>query len=730
MQLSQHTARLAVLLRNLLRAYLMRRWVLVLVWAFVAGISVLVFFRGLLDWGAALWLSPSPGDLLIAGVTGVAYEVIACFYLLVAVLATVVYWIVGGVIALRKPEEMMPVVASTLLMSGGVALSPVLEQLVLNTYWQKSAFFVQTIAFASTVVFFYLFPDGKHTPGWTRVFSVGMMLWAVAGLVLPPSHPAQPRNWQVGSWALMVFVWLASCVVAQVIRARTVSNSFQRQQTKWVLVGFSFFILNSGLMLVYLAVPPINEPGLPRELYRFISFLPYYLVAPAMLPLSLAFSIFRYRLWDIDVVINRTLVYGVLTTLIFAGYVLIVGAFTAIFHAQGSVLGSLLGAGVVAAIVQPIRQRLQRAVNRLLYGQRDDPYTVLSGLGERLQSALPTSEVFSTLTHTIAQSLKLPYVAVARKTEADYSIAAEHIDERYRLPEGGYDRAFLKRGGALLVFPLTHQTETLGELRLALRAPGDELSPAEQRLLRDIALHAGLALHNHQLSEEAQRARERLVAAREDERRRIRRDLHDHFAPALAGLTLKIDAIRNRLDREPEAAQEMLAELRDRTQHTINEIRQLAYDLRPPALDDLGLVGALRDLAARLNDRHGLAVGVGFHGEGPPLTAAVEAAAYRIAAEALLNVVRHAQATHCAVRLTYQPGPALWLEVHDDGVGAQTPFRAGVGLSGMRERAEELGGAFVIAATLGGGTYLRAELPIRPAHTEAKENLTWANFES
>jgi signal transduction histidine kinase len=257
--------------------------------------------------------------------------------------------------------------------------------------------------------------------------------------------------------------------------------------------------------------------------------------------------------------------------------------------------------------------------------------------------------------------------------------------------------------------PLVYQAETVGALLVAPRAPGESFTPAEQRLLEDIAQQAGVAAHTVRLTADLQRSRERLITAREEERRRLRRDLHDGLGPQLASLTLTIAAARELLRQDVDAADRLLQELAIHTQTAIADIRRVVYALRPPALDDLGLLLALREQAAHYS-RVGLQITIDGPDHLPPLPAAVEVAAYRIVQEALTNVVRHARAQSCAVSLTLSD--ALDVEISDDGVGLPLARRAGVGLTSMRERTEELGGTCEIESTSGRGTCIRVRLPL------------------
>jgi signal transduction histidine kinase len=217
------------------------------------------------------------------------------------------------------------------------------------------------------------------------------------------------------------------------------------------------------------------------------------------------------------------------------------------------------------------------------------------------------------------------------------------------------------------------------------------------------------------LTADLQRSRERLVSAREEERRRLRRDLHDGLGPQLASLVLKLETARNRMADDPQAAA-LLTDLSARTQEAVADIRRLVYALRPPALDELGLIMALREGATQYNQQgiNGLNITFDAPDKLPPLPAAVEVAAYRIAQEALTNVVQHANARICLIRLRLdESARLLCLEVRDDGKGLPIKRPAGIGLNSMRERAEELGGALTITSLSTGGTLLSARLPCR-----------------
>ena len=291
---------------------------------------------------------------------------------------------------------------------------------------------------------------------------------------------------------------------------------------------------------------------------------------------------------------------------------------------------------------------------------------------------------------TIAQALRLPYVAI----EVD-----------------GRDVAAAGEAGAMPseVFPLVYRSHPVGRLVVAARAPGETFSPDERRLLRNVARQAGPAVYAEQLTQKLQRSRERLVSTREEERLRLRRDLHDGLGPQLATLAVKISAAQNLLRRDPDEAEALLAQVRAESQEAIKEIRRVVDGLRPSALDQLGLASALREFATR-NGTEATQVTVQAPEPLPSLPAAVEVAAYRIATEAVTNALRHAQAGHCRLRLAVDG--ALQLTISDDGRGLPADRTPGVGIASMRERALELGGTFELHSTEGAGTVVDVRLPL------------------
>jgi signal transduction histidine kinase len=538
---------------------------------------------------------------------------------------------------------------------------------------------------ASLILFVLLFPDGRFVPRWMRVPGGLLIVGIFVTLLLGEGSLAKPPN----AFGLTLVIALLAATAAQIYRYLRASGPEERQQTKWVTFGITVVVaVQVGTVLS----PPLLTKG-PALLYG-VADVTILTLAYLLVPLTVGAAILRYRLYDIDLVINRALVYGSLTGCVVGIYVLIVGYLGVLLSTESNLAISLLATGVVAVLFAPLRSRLQRSVNRLMYGERDDPYEVISRLGERLEGTLSPEAVLPTVIQTVREALKLPYAAIALAEGKSFAITAEN---------GSQVEAPLR-------LPLVYQGETVGELLLGPRVGEEDFSPADRRLLDDLARQAGIAVHAVGLTNDLQRSRERLVTAREEERRRLRRDLHDGLGPTLGSLPLKLDVAGDLVDTDPAAARELLRGLKSQARSAIADIRRLVYELRPPTLDDLGLVGAIREAASQ-HGANGSPVSVKAPEKLPSLPAAVEVAAYRIAQEAMTNFARHAGANRCEVRIA--PDDAtLRLEVTDDGRGIGADRGSGVGLNSMRERAEELGGSFGVESLPDGGTHVRATLPL------------------
>ena len=415
-----------------------------------------------------------------------------------------------------------------------------------------------------------------------------------------------------------------------------------------------------------------------------------YIVATVAVPLGMTVAVIRYRLYDLDRILNRTIVWLIMTLLVVAGFVAIVTVLRELIVRNASPDSvSLLTTGLIAVVYAPLHRWVQQGVNQLLYGDRHDPYKVIAGLGDVLGQTAEPNAVLPLLTGTIARSLQVPYVAVEIEEQKGARLLA------------WYGRV----GPTIEAFDMISRGEQIGRLLVSPRTDGGHFTPREARLLADIALHAGVAVEASQLTQDLQDSRERLVQAREEERRRLRRDLHDGLGPSLTGMSMQVRAASKLagVGRLREILDALAADLAACTA----EVRQLVDELRPAALDR-GLAAALRDECRRF-DSSALSVQLDLHDDVDRLPAAVEVAAYRVVAEALNNVTRHAGASEAVVSVRH--GRDLTVEITDNGVGLVAPYRAGVGLASMRDRAGELGGEFEIEPAQPCGTTVRVRFP-------------------
>jgi signal transduction histidine kinase len=418
-------------------------------------------------------------------------------------------------------------------------------------------------------------------------------------------------------------------------------------------------------------------------------------VGVALTGVALTIGIVRPHLVDIDRLLGGTVLYGALAVAVLVVDACVLGAASVLLgerlaERDAAVVALLL----VTAVYGPLRHRLWLLVRRVVLGRRDDPYGVVATLAEQLERSDSPEQQLLAVARSVAEAFRSPYVAVQVDRAGGESLVASHG----RAPADTH------------VLPITYRGESVGRLVLPRGGARAVLSARDERLLGDVVRQAAFAVRTSHLAGELQRSREQIVAAREEERRRLRRDLHDGLGPSLGGVALRIDTARNLATRDPQKADQLLRQAREDVTAALADVRRLVHDLRPPALDDVGLLGAVRQQAERLRVP-GLAVTVDGGDGLDGLPAAVEVAAYRIASEALTNVARHSGAEHCRVRLAVADG-ALVVEVADDGAGIDPGTPSGVGLVSLRERAAELGGDCRIECPDGSGTVVRARLPL------------------
>ncbi|WP_433435136.1 sensor histidine kinase [Nonomuraea sp. CA-141351] len=541
-------------------------------------------------------------------------------------------------------------------------------------------------------------PDGRlPSPRWRPALALGVASITTdflrAVLRVPPATTPYPRaipnplqvlalapyadTVSVIAWT-GIYVSMALAALSLAVRLRH-ADSVTRRQIGWPLLAFAGYIV---FLVVTAFVPEIGWVALGWA---------------ALIPVATAFSVMRYRLYGIDTVISRAFVAAGVVAVVSAVY-FGAGALSSLFVSGYGQVAGVAAALFAGAFFQPLRRALQRAVDRLLYGAVGDPGV----LAERLTQAVRRGDPARALTSV---------VSVLRDGLAVEGVAVEVADGEPRYVESG------RVGTGVREVPLIWHGERVG--RLLVGPPGPRRFPTahNERVLATLSPYAADVAHAVRMAADLQRSRERILTTREEERRRLRRDLHDGLGQTLSAMAMTINMARLSLKKSPEAADELLRELHAGMGAVTGDIRELVYGLRPPALDDLGLVRAVGELAGQSSPPAEVEV----EGDLSELPAAVEVAVYRIVQEALTNVRRHAQATTTRIVLQRERS-VLRVLIADDGKGLPEGHRSGVGLGSMRERAAELGGICVVSGEPGAGTRVEVMLPLLTAPLEAGES--------
>ena len=477
-------------------------------------------------------------------------------------------------------------------------------------------------------------------------------------------------------------------------------------------------LVRQQLLLLALATWP---PALVFLTILITNGVPGWIFGVVLLPLpaAIAIAILHHGLYDLRRAAHRTLLWLTMSATVVGIYAAVVITVAALVPDHHAWWPSALAAAIAALVLIPLREKLQRGVTRVVYGRWHEPYEVLAGLGERPGSRRrhrPAAGRRGRRAHHRAGPARRQRPRSRRDRRHRHRGRPGAVPDAVPGSAAAAAPAMIAAADAgTASIPLLAYGTPVGSL--TYRVPDRPLSAAEERLLHDLARQLGGALHARLLREDLQRARERLVLAREEERRRLRRDLHDGIGPALAGLTLKTETARALLPPGSDGASRQLHDLSEEIRRTVVDVRRLVEGLRPPALDELGLAGACAQAVDRLTAGAGLAASVEASDDLPALPAAVEVAAYRIVVEAVTNTVRHARARHCQVSLGCTPA-GLAVNVTDDGTGLHEAGQHGHGLAIMRERAEELGGTVTVIDGSPGVT-VEARLPAVTAPAQA-----------
>lgn len=498
----------------------------------------------------------------------------------------------------------------------------------------------------------------------------------------------------IAAFAMRVYVagwlWVGLSVLITlgllIHNAFTMRDSISRAQMRWALGGTLLGLILFGMTFVnFLFVG--SSASLVGQLLSALGSLGF-----PIMGIGLAVATLRYQLFGLERIVNRALVYFGLTFSVIVVYVLVVGYLSYLFQAQGNLLISLTATGAVAVLFEPMRHGLQRGVNRLMYGERDEPYELLMRLGRQVETALDSSTGLELTVETVAKALKLPYVALALGGEDSLQMAAQ-----YGTPQNQQ-----------VHFPLVFAGQKIGELHAATRSPDEPFSPVDRQLLSNMARQISATAHAHLLGLRLEQARLRLVTERGEARRQLGRDLHDGVGHQLTGLGQKLEHATRLSAQDPDRAEMLFHEVSQQIVSLTREVRGLAHRLYPPELELLGLTGALRE---RIQNYPHVQIMLEAPEALPSLPAEIETAVYYITLEALTNIAKHAQAQHCQIRLDLLQTGVLEIEINDNGIGLAQPSTGGMGMLSMQARAVEVGGTFTIDTLPSKGTTIHVRIP-------------------
>jgi signal transduction histidine kinase len=604
---------------------------------------------------------------------------------LVTVLATVYLGVAVLLVRLPVPERAAATSSALVLVALGVVFPQTLPALV-EGHPGRSLLLdaVEGLTVVALTSWVLTFPRSRTASSPARAAVLVVAAVELVGLTRFGPAPGGPVA------LVLTACWAVALVVAAAYRYRR-SDVDERQRVRWVLGGLCVAL--TALVLASVAQSLGAVPGTLLDLVVQAGLVMAFL----LVPVSVAAALVRRRLWGLPAATGRAATYALLIVPVTGTYVVAVAAVTALL--PGHVTGAAaVIAGLLAIGLHPAYVAVRRAVERTLFGQPREVGTRLATLASTPEEG---SDVLGAAAAIVVRTLRLPYVRVT--VHADGEVIG--------LGSAGTEQP----GWPTMDLPLHHLGQQVGGLRVGLRERDGSVDAADRDTVLGACAPIAVLAHSLRLNHQLRTSRNQLLSAREEERRRLRDDLHDELGPALGAVTLKLTAAARHLPGDPASAQRLVHEAAAQTTAAVTDVRRLIHGLRPPVLDEIGLVGAVHAYVADLGPATP-AITVACPRPLPPLPAAVESAAYRVVLEAVSNVVRHAGATSCRIEIEVLPH-GLYVQVADDGRGlprvdARPGGTAGVGLPSMRDRCTELGGSISIDSTAAGGTLVRALLPL------------------
>jgi signal transduction histidine kinase len=497
---------------------------------------------------------------------------------------------------------------------------------------------------------------------------------------------------------LFPVVFLAS-VGSLFLRFRRAAG-IERQQIKWVAFGLAF-----AFVTIIFGDFILSGSGTLAAVVGAAGFMAF--------PASIGIAVLRFRLYDLDVVVRKTVVAGVLAVFVGVVYAAVVAAGSLLVGSSDTTL-AVIAAIVLALAFQPVRIRARRFADRLVYGRRANPYEVLTEFSSRVGGAYATEDVVPRMAQILGEGAGSVSARVWLRVGRELRIGASWPSDAAPTPAVTIDGDTMPSIPGEYAVPVRDRGEVLGALSVAMPA-SDPMTPAKERLVADLASQAGLVLRNVGLVEELRESRRRLVAAQDDERRRLERNIHDGAQQQLVALAVKARLARSLLARDPDKTEAMLGQIEEETQIALDDLRDLARGIYPPLLADKGLGAALEAQARKAP----VPVRVDADGVGR-FEQNVESAVYFSCLEALQNVGKYAGASNATIELRRE-GSTLRFAVVDDGCGFDPVAVSGSGLQGVSDRLAAVGGTFDVESAPGAGTVVTGRIPIMEA-PEASSN--------
>ena len=572
-------------------------------------------------------------------------------------------------------------------------------------------------------------PEGRlfaWLSNWVWVIPFAMLAFL---FLLFPTGRLRSRRWRPAAW--FVGAVFATTLVDMVVRATRIwqdpFSSFTEAQTPAELTALLFLILATLVISVAAVVVryarSVGDERLQLKWFAAASLLVVATVIPSFLTtwvvagvlsnlaflclwVAIVIAVLKYRLYDIDIVISKAVLYGSLAVFITAVYAGLVVGVGALAGSQRSPLLAALAAAVVAVAFQPARQRAGRLANRVVYGRRATPYQVLSEFAQRIGGAYAHGDVLPQMAQIVSAGTGAERVVVWLRVDDELRPETSSGDGPHMAPVSVDGQVMPPLPDCDMCVPVVHQGGLLGAI--SIRMPKDEpLRPAGEQLVADVASQAGLVLSNVGLIEDLRASRQRIVAAQDEARRRLERNIHDGAQQDLVALAIKLRLADTTIDEDPAQAKELLGELQTDTKGALENLRDLARGIYPPLLADLGLAAALRAQASKSP----LPLAVEADGIGR-LAQDIEAAVYFCCLEALQNIAKYAHASRARICLRARNGTLLFT-VSDDGTGYDTRHMPmGSGQRNMADRLAALGGRFEVRSAPGQGTTITAQLPV------------------